>query len=160
MPMQEKPHVVLCPIYSCGAFDATRGLAWRPGGRQIDQMLIFSCINSHIFWFCLDTFILKYLYTKVCFLFSFAFCTDARMLFIYLVNIERYVYSESFNGTSIKNPFPVARSQSEEASLRRAEIVFSLCSSNRWGAIVFALIGRKIVLLIHSITELLLFSRL
>ena len=48
--MQEKPHVVLCPIYSCGAFDATRVLAWVvPGGRQIDQILIFSQINSHIF---------------------------------------------------------------------------------------------------------------
>ena len=48
--MQEKPHVVLCPIYSCGAFDATRVLAWAvPGGRQIDQILIFSQINSHIF---------------------------------------------------------------------------------------------------------------
>ena len=64
--MQEKPHVVLCPIYSCGAFDATRVLAWAvPGGRQIDQILIFSQINSHIFllvWCHLDTFILIYLY--------------------------------------------------------------------------------------------------
>ena len=43
-PCKGRPYVVLCPIYSCGAFDAHKGI-WCLGGRQIDLIIILTQFN-------------------------------------------------------------------------------------------------------------------